>query len=168
MKHLRTSFAALQRHPFVIAVAALLVLVAVFGVHGFLAAPIFGAVLNEGKYAAEFLLSELPGKISRDTVTVTVPANTTLDPGWVLGKISASGKYTEYDPGFSDGRETASAVLYAALVNDTGGAVDMDGVVVNFGAEVRTGDLGWKSGVDANEQAAGIVDLTAVGIKART
>ncbi len=36
---------------------------------------------------------------------------TTLRKGLVLGKITASGKYKEYDPSASDGSETAALIL---------------------------------------------------------
>lgn len=120
--------------------------------------------LTEGQHTGEFLLSEAPGTISRDAATVTVPANTTLEAGHVLGKVSASGKYTEYDDANSDGTEDAAGVLYGTLVNDTNASVDMDGVVINTTAEVRKDDLQWKSGADEDK---GIADLAALNIKAR-
>lgn len=120
--------------------------------------------LTEGKYTAEFLVSEAPGTQSRDTVTVIVPANTTLTPGTVLGKVAASGKYKPYDDANSDGSEDAAGVLYAALVNDTGAPVDTVGVVINWSAEVREDDLVFGESVD---EAGAIADLAALGIKAR-
>lgn len=121
-------------------------------------------VMNEGTYPGEFLVTESPGTISRDTVTVTVPADTTLESGAVLGQITASGKYVPFDDSASDGRETAAGILYAKLENDTEAADDQAGVIVNFGAEVRSADLVWEEGVDEN---AGLADLAARFIKAR-
>ncbi len=119
---------------------------------------------TEGKAPSEFLVSEAPGTISRDTVTVTVPANTTIATGAVLGAISATGKHVPYDDSNMDGSEDAAAVLYAALVNDTNAPVDMDGVVINFSAEVRIDDLVFDDGVDEDKALA---DLAARGIKGR-
>lgn len=124
--------------------------------------------LNEGQHTGEFILSEANGNRSRDNVTVTVPSNTTLEPGHVLAKLSATGKYVEYDNSGSDGSEAAAGVLYGKLVNDTGAPVDMDGVVVNQDAEVRSDDLQWKSGLNDNDKTAGKADLLALGIKARS
>jgi hypothetical protein len=124
--------------------------------------------LTEGKHTGEFILSEANGTRSRDNVTVTVPANTTLEPGHVLAKLSATGKYVEYDNSGSDGSETAAGVLYGELVNDTGAPVDMDGVVVNQDAEVRDDDLVWKTGLVGADETAGKADLLALGIKARS
>lgn len=121
-------------------------------------------VLTEGQHAGEFILSEANGNRSRENVTVTVPANTTLEAGSVLGKITASGKYVLYDEAAVDGSQTAAGVLYSALVNDTAGAVDNDGVIIARDAEVRSDDLQWKAGVD---EAGGIVDLAGADILAR-
>ncbi len=123
--------------------------------------------LTEGKHTGEFILSEANGNRSRDIVVVTVPANTTLEPGHVLAKLSATGKYTEYDNAGSDGSESAAGVLYGALTNDTGAPVDIDGVVVNQDAEVRGADLAWKAGLSDNDKTAGKADLLALGIKVR-
>lgn len=123
---------------------------------------------TETRHDAEFLVAEAPGTISRDTVTVTVPAATVLRAGHVLSQLSATGKYTEYDNSGSDGSETAAAILYGELDNSDGGApVDFDAVVINFCAEVRAADLTWKSGLVTNDKTAGLADLAAQGIKAR-
>lgn len=119
---------------------------------------------TEGRYAGAFLVAESPGTISRDTVTVTVAASTTLAPGAVLGQISASGKYVPYDDSYSDGREVAAGVLYGEIANAALAPADKTGVIVNFGAEVRGDDLIWETGVD---ETGGLADLAALGIKAR-
>lgn len=120
--------------------------------------------LTEARRTGGFIVTESPGTISRDTVTVTVPASTTLQPGAVLGKITASGKYVPFDDTASDGRETAAGILYEKQVNDALSAADVTAAIVNFGAEVREDDLVWESGADS---AAGLVDLAARYIKAR-
>lgn len=123
---------------------------------------------TESSHTAEFLVSEAPGTRSRDQVTVTVPANTTLRAGHVLAKLTATGKYVPYDNAGADGSESAAGVLYEELINGTGGGVDMLGVVVNTDAEIRTSSLQWTSGLTDNDKAAGLVDLLALGIKARS
>lgn len=130
-----------------------------------LAAPfVLGASLTEGQHTGEFILAECPGTISRDTVTVTVAANTTLEPGTVLGQITSSGKYEPYDDGYSDGREVAAGILYGEARNDTEAEADVEAVIVDFAAEVRAADLVWGTGVD---ETGGTADLAALGIKAR-
>jgi len=121
------------------------------------------ATKTEGKHTAEFVVSESPGHISRDAVTVVVPADTTLQAGAVLGRLG-NGKYASFDDANSDGTEDAAAVLYGGLTNSGEAPADMDGVVINFGAEVRKADLVWETGVDKDKAYA---DLAAVGVKAR-
>ncbi len=120
---------------------------------------------TEGKHAGEFLVSEAPGTLSRDKVTVTVPANTTLEPGSVLGKITATGKYVRYDDSLATGAEVAKGVLYNELENETGAPVDVETTIVNLNAEVRKADLVWLD--EANDETPGLADLLALGIKAR-
>jgi hypothetical protein len=122
------------------------------------------ASLSEGQYTGEFILAEAPGTISRDTVTVDVPASTTLEDGTVLGELSATGHYAPYDDSKSDGSEVAAAVLIGNLVNDALAGVEVAAAVLNFCAEVRADDLQWGAGVDED---GGTADLLAIGIKAR-
>ncbi len=123
---------------------------------------------SEGRYAGEFILSEDNGKRSRDVVTVTVAANTTLEAGTVLGKITATGKYVEYDNNAVDGTQAAAAILYDRQVNGTGAGVDVAAVILNADSEVRSADLVWKSNQIAGDKTAGLADLLALGIKARS
>jgi head decoration protein D len=58
-------------------------------------------VLNEGRYAGEFVVSDGNGRISRETITILSGQN--LTAAAVLGKITASGKYKALDPAASDG-----------------------------------------------------------------
>ena len=88
--------------------------------------------LTERQHTGEFIVDEPSTKISRQKVTVTVAASTRLQPGHVLAKLSASGKYVEYDNSGSDGSEAAAGVLYGELDNSAGGApADFTGVVVS-------------------------------------
>lgn len=64
---------------------------------------------NETRGALEFLLAEASGHRSRNEVTIE--SGQTLSAGHVLGKVTSSGEYKEYDPGNADGSETAVALL---------------------------------------------------------
>jgi len=118
--------------------------------------------LTEGQHAGEFIIDEPSPKISRETVTVTVAAATKLEPGHVLAKLSATGKYVEYDNAGTDGSEAAYGVLYGQCDNTDGGSpADFDGVVLTRLAAVRKADLQWNSGVDAGGKTAAYADLAA-------
>ncbi len=126
------------------------------------------AIQNEEQYAGEFILTEAPGELSRDTVTVTVPAATKMPAGAVLGKITASGKYTYYDDDNTDGTEAAKAVNINPLDNSAGlTAADFTAAVISGLAEVRKASLQWAGTVDSGDKTAAYADLAALFIKAR-
>jgi uncharacterized protein YbjT (DUF2867 family) len=113
-------------------------------------------VLNEGKYTAEFLLSEGNGTISRDQIVIAAAAGAMV-PGTLIGKITASGKWAAYNNANADGTEVARGVLYAGVPDI---AVDQPAVAIVREAEVQSDRL---TGVDA----PGTADLAAIGVIVR-
>lgn len=119
--------------------------------------------LTEGQHRGEFIVSEANGHRSRERVTFE--SGQTLEPGHVLGQVSASGKYKEYDPGNADGSETAVAIAYDH-VDASGGTVD--GPIVARDAEVNRAELVWFDGASSGEKDTGVSELQAQsGIVAR-
>lgn len=112
--------------------------------------------LTEGKYTAEFLLSEGNGSISREEVTISSTAGAMV-PGTVVGKITATGEYAAYSNAASDGTEVAAGILYAKVADS---AADQKAVIIARHAEVKDDEL---TGIDA----AGRTDLKALGIICR-
>jgi hypothetical protein len=110
--------------------------------------------LTEGMHAGEFILSEGPGALSRENVTVVVPAATTLPAGAVLAQ-AVDGTYAPITDAITTG--DALAVLYAPLTNSGAAPANMTGVVVDAIAEVRGADLNW------NDQAQAVI-LTAMDL----
>jgi hypothetical protein len=106
----------------------------------------------------EFLLSEANGTRSRETVTI-VSGTAALGAGAVLGKITASGKYQDYDAGESNGAETAVAVLCAPVDASAG---DVAGVAIVRDAEVSTDELDY-----TGTEATVLANLLTVGIVGR-
>lgn len=126
------------------------------------------STLTEGQHTGEFILAEPDPLISREVVTVTVPAATKLEPGHVLAQLSATGKYVEYDNVGSDGSEEAAGILYAELDNSAGLApVDFPAVVIVRLCPVRKADLRWKSGIDSGGKTAAYADLAVSMVIAR-
>lgn len=64
-----------------------------------------------------------------DIETVTVPANSTIAKGTVMGVIDASGKYVTSLLASDDGSEIAKAILAEDVVNTTGSAIDVKAIV---------------------------------------
>ena len=98
--------------------------------------PNVGLSAEKSRTPSEFLLDshaiekgvtiDNTARDSGNTVT------TTLRPGLVLGKITASGKYKEYHPSSSDGSETAVGILkdQVKVIDDDANAVDAAAVLV--------------------------------------
>lgn len=119
-------------------------------------------VFNEGRHAAEFLVSEANGHRSRETITIA--SGEDLEAGAVLGQVTADSTYKEYNPGNADGSETAVAVLYDA-VDATGG--EEPGVIIARDAEVDAAALSWFDGATQGEIDTGTGELADEGIVAR-
>jgi hypothetical protein len=119
-------------------------------------------VLTEGRYTAEFLVSEANGARSRDVVIIA--SGEVLEPGTVLGMVTASGKYVQLDPAASDGSEAAAAILYEG-VDAT--AADTSRAVLLRDAEVNGGEIVWPDGITEPDKTTAIGQLAALGILVR-
>lgn len=120
------------------------------------------STLTEGRNRGEFLVSTANN--SRSFEKATVASGQDLKAGHVLGVVTASGEYSEYDPANVDGTETAVAVLYDN-VDASGGAVEA--TIVTRDAEVNGAELVWFADATDNEKATGKSELADVGIIAR-
>jgi Bacteriophage lambda head decoration protein D len=122
--------------------------------------------LTETTHPGGFLVWEAFRDYTREVVTIaTGGANPVLQPGTVLGKITATGKYASHDPAAVDGTETAVAVLWGKA---DATAVDMDAVVLLRGpAIVNTNDLVFTGTPTALEITAAHTALAAAGILTR-
>jgi len=116
---------------------------------------------TETRRVGEAILSEAPGMLSRDQVTVV--SGQTLPNNAVVGKITATGKIAKYDNGASDGTEVAFGMLIAA-VDASGG--DAPGTVIERLAELKADLLDWNT-QDGTAQTAGKADLLTRNIKVR-
>lgn len=119
--------------------------------------------LTEARRTGEFILSEANGTRSREAVTIAAAAGA-LPAGTVMGKITASGKYVEYDNTVADGTEVAAGVLYAAVADS---ASDQPAVIIARDAEVANVHLTWDAANNAGAITAGKADLAALGIIVR-
>jgi Bacteriophage lambda head decoration protein D len=119
-------------------------------------------VLNEGRYAGEFVVSEGNGRISREIITVL--SGQTLQAAAVLGKVTASGKYKALNPAAVDGSEVAAGILYDAV---DASAADAEGAAIVRLAEVNAAELVWPAGITAPQQTTALGQLRALTIIAR-
>ncbi|MCE8556318.1 head decoration protein [Ruegeria pomeroyi] len=118
--------------------------------------------LTETPHPGGFLVWEAFRDYTRETITV---ASGTLEPGTVLGKITASGKYAAHDPAAVDGTETAVAVLWGKA--DASGG-DVPAVALVRGpAIVNRHDLVFAGTPTDPEITAAHTALLAAGILTR-
>jgi len=87
-------------------------------------------ILTETPRAGSFLVWEALRDYCRSTVVL---ASGNLQPGTILGKITASGKYAAHDPAASNGTQTAAAILWDS-VDASGG--DTNAVVLIRGPAI--------------------------------
>ena len=117
--------------------------------------------LTESSRTGSFLLSEANGNRSREEITVITGQD--LPAGAVLGKITASGKYTAVSQGAGDGSQTAVAVLWQAT--DATDA-DVKAAAIVRDAEVNREEMDF-GGESTTEIETAITELAAVGIIVR-
>jgi len=122
--------------------------------------------LTEGRHAGGFLVWEAFRDYTREVVTIATGGTyPVLEPGTVLGKITASGKFAAHDPVAVDGTETAVAVLWGQT---DATAADVDAVVLLRGPAIVNGkDLVFAGTPTALEITAAHTALAAVGILTR-
>ena len=118
--------------------------------------------LTETPHPGGFLVWEAFRDYTRETITV---ARGTLEPGTVLGRITASGKYAAHDPAAVDGTETAVAVLWGKA--DASGGDTLAVALVRGPAIVNRHDLVFTGTPSAAEIAAAHAALLAAGILVR-
>jgi len=117
---------------------------------------------TEGRHTGGFLVWEALRDYCREVVTISAG---TLEPGTVLGRITATGKYAAHDPAAVDGTETAVAVLWGAADASAG---DVAAVVVLRGPAIVNGnDLVFAGTPSAPQIDAAHAALAAAGILVR-
>ena len=123
-------------------------------------------VLKEGRHAGGFLVWEAFRDYTREVITIATGGTyPVLEPGTVLGKITASGKFAAHDPAAVDGTETAVAVLWGAA---DATAADATAVALVRGPAVVNGnDLVFTGTPTAAQITAAHTALDAVGILTR-
>lgn len=102
-------------------------------------------VINEGRHAGDWLKREADRHFSREEVIVVSGAGV-VKTGTVLGKITASGKYTPVTAAAADGSQDAAAILLwdvdATSADVTGVAIVRDAIVAHqallYGADIDT------------------------------
>lgn len=122
------------------------------------------ALQSEGNYTGDWLKWEEENLYSREEVTILAGSGSArvLTSGMVLGKVTASGKYVQFNDTAADGSQTAAGVL---IYDTTAPAsVDVKAAIIARQAIVSKAGLTWPGTADAGEQAAALVTLAGLGI----
>jgi Bacteriophage lambda head decoration protein D len=118
---------------------------------------------TEKHHAAEFILMEDEGHMSRDNIIIA--QNQTIIPGQVLGKLTANGQYAAWTKGAADGSQTAAAIaIYPSI---TGAGQTAAVAAITRLAEVNGKLLTWGAGAIAADITAGSAALAGTMIIVR-
>ncbi len=124
-------------------------------------------IFTEGKHGGEYLVSEAntgAGGVSRSRDAIEIASGEVLEAGAVLGKVTASGLYVEYNPGAADGSEVAAGILFDGVDASAG---DMPAVAHVRDCEVNASEIVWFGGASAGQIATGSEELATLGIITR-
>lgn len=117
-----------------------------------------------GPLMAAFLIREANGMYrSREEADVNVGANTALEPGTLLGRVTASGVYVRHAPGASDGSQNVAGILFEGIPAKTAAQTARRTVVVRD-CEVHKTELIYSAGANAAAITAADTALRALGI----
>lgn len=119
--------------------------------------------LTEKNHPGGFILSVANGHRSFDNVTIA-SGEADLQAGTVLGKVTSTGSYVQFDPEACDGSETAAGILFAATDAASAAAA---AVAVVRDAEVIGDELVWPDDLGTDDKDAALASLKAIGIVAR-
>jgi hypothetical protein len=118
---------------------------------------------TEAPRSLEFLVREFDKLFNRETGVLISGQN--LQAGAVLGRITASGKYTALAPTASDGSQNAAAILLEATDASTGDKPAA--LLVRGPAVVSQANLIFAPAVTGPQKTTAYGQLTALGIVPR-
>lgn len=121
--------------------------------------------ITEEGHAGGFLLSR--ANMQRSMENVNLAGGIALKAGQVVAKLTSgsdSGDYAAFDQAGSDGSEDAVGISLNAVESS---ASEQLIAIVARDAEVNGKELVWPAGISDNDKAAGVVELTALGIIVR-
>lgn len=120
-------------------------------------------ILREGKRDFDFIVREANGYRSRDTGTITAPANSDIVAGTLVGVVGGSGAFAPYDAESEDGNETIAGILMQRVRAGT----TAERTFILRDAEVNGKMLAYPEGADAAAIATANAGLAALGIIVR-
>ncbi len=125
------------------------------------------ALQTEAQHSSAFMISEANGTLSRENITILAGSGAVraLTAGMVLGKVSASQKYVQFDQDAVDGSQNAAGILLTDVTAPDG--TDAKGAAIVRSAEVNSAEIVWPSDITGPEQTAAEAQLDALWIRGR-
>lgn len=124
-------------------------------------------VKTEGKSESDIVVFEEDKRYSRKTVTV-VSGEGVLNPGAVLGEVTASGKFAHSPNAQVVGKEGAETATVVLLEKVDATSADAEAVALKAHAIVNRSNLEFEATVDdATKRQTKVDQLDAVGIESR-
>ncbi|WP_298981550.1 head decoration protein [uncultured Roseibium sp.] len=118
-------------------------------------------VLTQDSGPGSCLISEGHHGYSRETGSVVVPAEAVYKPSTVLGQVTATKAFVQYDPAAVDGSQTVAAILLYRAEGTS------DKTLITRHAQVKASELVWFDGATPAQIATGQGQLADLGIIAR-
>ena len=114
----------------------------------------------------EYVISEANGRSSREQALIDQSLAAKLEPGTVLGKITATGKYLPLNPGAADGTEVAAAFSnHRVEVMDP--AEDIRTSIMVRDIEANGNKIFWPAGITDAQKKSAEAQLAAQGMIVR-
>lgn len=108
---------------------------------------------------------EIKEDFTREEITIVSGAGV-VKPLTVLGKITASGKYTPLNTAAVNGAEVAAGIMYSHV--DATSADKAAVALINGPAIVRAGGLIFPVGISSGDKATALSELKDLSIKSAT
>jgi len=125
------------------------------------------ATINETTRLTDLVLFQEGEELNYIVDLVTVASGTVASAiGQVLGKITASGKYTQVAPAAADGSQTAAAVLIQPFTATLGA----DGTylaIVRGPVIFKQNGLAWTAAMTTPQKTTALAQLAAAGMPSR-
>lgn len=122
---------------------------------------------TEGLTESDIVVHEMDKRMSRETETIA-SGEGVLQPGAVLGRVTATNKLVLSPPASVAGKEGAETAIAVLLEKVDASAADAKGVTMRRLGLVNRANLSFEAAVDtANERQAKVDQLEAVFILAR-
>jgi Bacteriophage lambda head decoration protein D len=125
--------------------------------------------INENPRQSDLVMFQEGEEVNYIVDVVTIVSGTLASAqGQILGKITASGKYTQVAPAAGDGSQNAAAVLLTPFTATLGADLTTALAITRGPCVLKANGIAYTSGMTAPQKTAALAQLAALGMLART